>query len=169
MHYNADDYLDSQQEPTYTHHGCTYYGRVLSFDQWVVLTRHLDVLSAMLRKYATMDELSAAKGYVQFRMSMHRIIDAIFPARCRVTTKDDAVIPTRGWLITRPARVSDLIQELPLEAQCEAVRRFTRSQARRQTASNAGETTTSPPTPTSMTEPPLTTGSEATQEAMTTA
>jgi hypothetical protein len=159
MYYNADAYLAALEPPKYTHHGCTYYGRVLSFDQWVALTRHLDLLSTMLRKYASLDELAAAKGYVQFRVSMRRIVDAVFPKRCPVDVPEGATAPTRGWIIKRPARVSDLIDELPLEAQCAAVRGFTRSQEQRQSVASPGETTTTPQTP-----PPPPSGSPPTTE-----
>lgn len=155
MHYNADDYLEAHQPPTYTHHGCTYHGRVLSFDQWIALTRYLDVLSTALRQIAPNDELAAARTYVQFRVSFRRIIDAIFPRNCRVVCPDGVAPPRRGWLITRPARVSDLVEELPLAARTEAVRGFIRSQERlQQPPADPGETTTisTPPTP----EPPPT-------------
>lgn len=159
MFYDADAYLDGLLPPRYRHHQCTYYGRVLSFDQWAALTRHLEILSVMLRhmQASAPEAANAALALVRFRVSMKKIVDAVFQARCPVQCADGVKPPRRGWLITRPARVSDLIAELPLEAQVEAVKGFTRSQAeRQQAAADLGEmTTTTPPTP-----PPNATGSE---------
>lgn len=160
LHYDADSYLSALEPPTYTHHQCVYHGRVLSFDQWVALTHHVDYLAKFLRVIAPGDDVAAVRGYVQFRVSMRRIVDAVFPRGCKVTRPKDVPLPMRGWIVKRPARVSDLIEELPLEARSDAVRSFIRSQERIQKPSaETGETTTTKTTSTPLTPPPMPIGS----------
>lgn len=102
MAFDADQYLEALQPPTYTHGGRTYVGRILSFEEWVRLAPDLK---------------RAAKGemdYLGLRLFARRVCAAMFP---------------RPWWKPGPS-VASLVLSLPLAAQRDALADFFRSQAR---------------------------------------
>lgn len=127
MQFDTGPALEALGRPTFTHEGLTYEGRLVSLPEWM---RHMKDAERIEK-----NQLNLMEQAVVFR----RLINAWFPPKPEekrrsfrrrrtafMTGTNDAGEPEIG-----PYRsVADIILELPVAVQSEAVASFFRSQAR---------------------------------------